>query len=311
MLPITQTMAERQIRAECGSKSASSRPAWPGWIVVLVLPAAVFALRSRLASWSLMWALALAIFLGCKWQTWWEERRISRPPLGRTLAYLLAWPGMDAKTFLDLARAAVRPKPKEWIWAMGKTACGCAVLWGAVRRAPGNGLVAGWIGMMGIILILHFGMFHILSLAWRSLGFDARAIMQAPLSAKSLGDFWGRRWNLGFRQLTHELIFEPMRARGGAALALLLAFLASGVIHDLVISIPARGGYGLPTLYFLLQGWGVLFERSAFGKKLGLGSGVRGWAFAMTCASIPAIILFHPPFVFRVILPFLHVVGAR
>src|ERR1700688_1638923 len=145
-------------------------------------------------------------------------------------------------------------------------------------------MLAGWVGMLGIILVLHFRAFHILSLIWQSQGVDARPIMQAPLSAASLSDFWGRRWNLGFRQLTHRLIFRPARTRSGVLAATLLSFFASGVIHDLVISLPARGGYGLPTCYFVLQGLGVLFERSKQGKQLGLSSGTRGWLFAVFCA---------------------------
>jgi Membrane bound O-acyl transferase family len=311
MLPIVQTKLELQASAESASPSASRKPMWVGWIALLVLPAAAFAVRSRLAPWSFMWAISLAIFFGCKWQTWWARRRISRQPLGRTLGYLFAWPGMEAETFFDLTRYVTKPKWNEWMWALTKMGCGCALLWGAVRRIPGNNILAGWIGMIGMILVLHFGAFHLLSLAWRSFGVDARAIMQSPLSAKSLGDFWGRRWNLGFRQLTHEFVFQPMRSRVGAMPALLLAFLISGIIHDLVISVPAGGGYGLPTLYFVLQGCGLLFERSSLGKTLGLGLGAQGRIFAMACAGCPAVILFHPAFVLRVILPFLNVIGAR
>jgi len=135
--------------------------------------------------------------------------------------------------------------------------------------------------------------------------------MQAPLSATSLSDFWGRRWNLGFRQLTHRLIFQPARMRSGVVAATLLSFFASGAIHELVISLPARGGYGLPTCYFVFQGLGVLFERSMTGKRLGLSSGTRGWLFAVFCAGAPAFLLFHPWFVRTVILPFLAAIGAR
>jgi D-alanyl-lipoteichoic acid acyltransferase DltB (MBOAT superfamily) len=165
--------------------------------------------------------------------------------------------------------------------------------------------------MLGIILVLHFGTFHVLSLLWRSAGVDARPIMQAPLSATSLSDFWGRRWNLGFRQLTYRLIFQPARMRSGVVPATLLSFFASGIIHELVISLPARGGYGLPTCYFVLQGLGVLFERSTPGKRLGLSSGTRGWLFAVICAGAPAYLLFHPWFVRGVILPFLVAIDAR
>jgi hypothetical protein len=97
---------------------------------------------------------------------------------------------------------------------------------------------------------------------WQSLGVKAEPIMSAPLRSTSLGEFWGKRWNLGFRQLAHELIFRPLHRTLGPNTAGFLVFAVSGLIHDLVISLPARGGYGLPTLYFLLQGTGVTVERS-------------------------------------------------
>jgi hypothetical protein len=287
-------------------------PAWPAWIPLLALPAATMAFRSRFQSWSFMWVLAFAIFFGCKWQTWWEQRNITRGDFSRTAGYLFVWPGMDAETFLDAGKHALRPELKEWFWASFKTVSGGALLWVAVRRVPeGNGLLAGWVGMLGMILILDFGSFHIVSLAWRSAGVEAQPIMQRPLSATSLSDFWSRRWNLGFRHLTHRLIFKPARVRFGAMPALLLSFLASGLIHELVISVPARGGYGLPTSYFMLQGVGIVFERSPLGKKLGLSTGICGWSFALMCAAAPALILFHTLFVRGVILPFLGMIGAR
>lgn len=312
MLRMRQTDAEDRATPLSAPLLRPTALAWPGWVPLLVLPVATMALRSRLAPWCFMWMLAGGIFFGCKWQTWWERRSIADIGIGRTLGYLFLWPGMDAETFLDSERRAQRPKMKEWIWASVKTASGAALLWGVVRRvSEGSSLPAGWVGMLGIIMILHFGAFHILSLAWRWAGVDAPPIMQAPLSSASLSDFWGSRWNLGFRHLTHRLIFTPVRIRAGVVPAILLSFLASGVIHDLVISLPARGGYGLPTGYFVLQGLGVLIERSPLGKRLVLGSGIRGWLLAVIFAGAPAFILFHPPFVRGVILPFLNAIGAR
>lgn len=283
-----------------------------GWIPLIALPAAAIAVRLYLPPWCFMWILAAAIFFGCKWQSWWQVRTISGATISRSFGFLFGWPGMDAAAFLGPENHAQRPEAKEWSWAIAKTAFGVLLLWGVARRIPeGRQLLTGWVTMLGIILILHFGTFHILSLLWRSAGVDARPIMQAPLSATSLSDFWGRRWNLGFRQLTYRLIFQPVRNRSGVVPATLLSFFASGVIHDLVISFPARGGYGLPTCYFVLQGLGVLFERSMKGKRLGLSSGIRGWLFAAICAGAPAYLLFHPWFVRGVILPFLPAIGAR
>jgi hypothetical protein len=307
----------RVIQMNAEHRAAVSEPdripgAWAGWIPLLFLPATAIAVRSLLKPWIFMWTLAGAIFFGCKWQSWWEAHNIRGATLGRRVGFLLAWPGLDAAAFLDRKTRPQRPQQKEWVWATAKTALGALLLWGVVRQVPvGSDLVAGWVGMAGIILILHFGTFHVLSLLWRAAGVCAPPIMQAPLSATSLSDFWGRRWNLGFRQLTHRLIFAPMRNRIGAPGPILLSFFASGVIHDLVISLPARGGYGLPTGYFVLQGLGVLFERSRAGAKLGLSAGVCGWLFAVVCAGAPAFLLFHPLFVHRVILPFLGAIGAR
>jgi hypothetical protein len=83
------------------------------------------------------------------------------------------------------------------------------------------------------------------------------------------------------------------------------------VVHDLVISLSAGGGYGGPTLYFMIQGVGLLVERSRFGKRCGLGEGWRGRLFTALVVVGPAYGLFHPPFVSEVVLPFLDVIGAN
>jgi hypothetical protein len=287
--------------------------AWPGWVPLLALPAASMMARARLQPWAFMWLLAVSIFLGCKWQTWWSALgRSTHVGIGLSLGYLFCWPGMDAEPFLGSKGSPQHPGFGEWIWASAKTATGAVLLWCIDRRVPeGNYLLAGWVGMLGMIMILHFGIFHLLSLALRFVGVNTPPVMQAPLAANSLSDFWGRRWNLGFRQLTHQLVFQPVRRKKGWIVAILLSFFFSGIIHDLVISLPAGGDYGLPTGYFVLQGLGVLLERSALGKTLGLGSGVSGWLFAAICAGVPAFLLFHPLFVERVILPFLHAIKAR
>ena len=152
--------------------------------------------------------------------------------------------------------------------------------------------------------------FQIVALLWQSLGVKAKAIMSAPLRSTSLGEFWGKRWNLGFRQLSHELIFRPLHRRLSTGVAGFLVFVLSGLIQDLVISLPARGGYGLPTIYFLIQGSGMTIEHSRLGERLGLRQGVRGWCFMMVFLTAPVFWLFHPWFVLRVILPFTRAIHA-
>jgi alginate O-acetyltransferase complex protein AlgI len=74
--------------------------------------------------------------------------------------------------------------------------------------------------------------------------------------------------------------------------------------------VPAGGGYGLPTGYFVLQGLGIAGERSSLGRRLGLGGGVRGWLYTVLVAAGPVAMLFPPVFVQRIILPMLAAIGA-
>src|SRR5262245_7679672 len=78
---------------------------WVGGALLLVLPVLALALRVKLPAWAFMWAMAFAIYGGCKWLTWWMAReRLRRVRLGRSLAYLFLWPGMDAMGFLNGGR---------------------------------------------------------------------------------------------------------------------------------------------------------------------------------------------------------------
>ena len=171
-------------------------------------------------------------------------------------------------------------------------------------------LLRGWVGLLGLILLLHFGSFVLVALVWQEAGVKAQPIMQQPLSSHSLSEFWGKRWDLGFRQLSHEFIFQPLHRVVGTRWAMLLVFLLSGLIHESVISVPARGGYGLPTAYFLLQGIGVLMERSRIGQLLHLRGGLPGWTFMAVVTAAPAYWLFHHLFVLRVALPLMHAIRA-
>jgi hypothetical protein len=282
-----------------------------GWLPISILPLTAVACRNLLPPWGFMWILSFAIYLSLKWLTYWPTRSRIAHPTWRSVAYLLAWPGMDADAFLDPGQRVPPPAPIRWLWAALETILGAILLWVLARCiSQEQPLLRGWIGMLGLILMLHFGTFQLAALLWQSLGVKADPIMSAPFRSTSLGEFWGKRWNLGFRQLAHELIFRPLYRRLGPGTAGFLVFVVSGLIHDLVISLPARGGYGLPTLYFLLQGAGVTVERSRFGEQMGLGRGARGWAFMMVFLTVPVFGLFHPWFVQRVILPFMRAIHA-
>ena len=164
--------------------------------------------------------------------------------------------------------------------------------------------------MVGTILMMHFGSFHLLSCAWRAAGIDAPPLMNEPLRSTSVVEFWSCRWNTAFRDLTHQFVFRSLSRRIGARGAVLLGFFLSGIVHDVVISLPTEGGYGGPTCFFTLQAVAILAERSRPGRWLGLGRGWRGWLFVAASLLLPVRLLFHDRFVTVIVIPFMKALGA-
>jgi len=258
-----------------------------------------------------MWLLAFAIYVGCKWLTW-RRTPVPDAPPWRHAGYLLAWPGLDAGAFLGAARERARPPTaSEWLFAAAKTAFGFGLVYAVTPMVPADRpYLVGWVGMIGIIFVLHFGTFHLLSCAWRSVAVSAKPLMRWPVAATSVGDFWGRRWNTAFRDITHRFLFRPLAARVGPRWALIAGFTFSGLIHDAVISVPAGGGYGGPTVFFAIQGLALLAERIRPMRAGGFASGWGRRLFTGLILITPSPLLFHPPFVERVVVPFLAAVGA-
>jgi alginate O-acetyltransferase complex protein AlgI len=262
-----------------------------------------------LPGWVFMWLLAVSLFVGAKWVTIADRLSFRSVPPTRLAAYLFLWPGLNPEEFCF--ESGRRPSRDEWLGASAKTVLGAAIVWGAVRFLPErDSLLIAWLGMFGIVLLLHFGLFHLVSNLWRSVGFNAMPLMRNPLRATSLAEFWGNRWNKGFHDLMTPHVFAPLARRFGAMTAVLSVFLISGLLHEIVLSVPARGGFGLPTLYFVAQAAGLLLERSNLGRSFGLGHGLSGWLFTAAVTGGLAYWLFSPIFVRNVILPMLQAIGA-
>jgi hypothetical protein len=305
-------VAERECYGPGREPGKSAVKSVPSFVPLLAFSAVAILVRNFLPAWVFMWVIALALFAGSKWLVYCDEvEKAAVRSVRRSLGFLLGWPGMDARRFLSNDGVTAKPGRKEWIAAIFKTLAGVLIVWRASRVAmPQFPMIAGWIGMTGLILLLHFGTFQLLFLVWRAMGVNAMPLMRSPLRSKSLGEFWGRRWNTAFHELTMRFAFRPLQARVGPSSAMLIVFLLSGFIHELVITFPARGGYGLPTGYFMIQGLGMVAERSRLGQRIGLGGGRRGWLITLLIVAAPAYFLFPPIFIHRVILPMLKAMGA-
>ncbi len=254
--------------------------------------------------WVLMWGTAVVVYATCKLLTW--IRVSPSVPVSRSLVYLFCEPGLNAKRFLSSRSAVVPPERRDWIQAFLMTAVGLFCLLLAVNSLPAEAQrLSAPLGMIAIVLMLHFGLLDLLSLILRRVGFSSTALMNAPWCATGVADFWSC-WNTGFRDLSREFIFHPLVRRKQAQLGLWATFLFSGLVHDLVISIPAQGGYGMPTLYFLIQALAISFERTSLGKALQLNQGWTGWVFTALTVLVPVPLLFHFPFQENIVLPMLH-----
>ncbi|HEY1661163.1 MAG TPA: MBOAT family protein [Verrucomicrobiae bacterium] len=107
-----------------------------------------------------------------------------------------------------------------------------------------------------------------------------------PPFAKSLSEFWGRRWNIWTSEWFRLVIFRPLQAR--PVFALFLVFLTSGILHELVINVPlyivtGRNCFGSMTLYFLLQAVGILIERKTRNRGVRI---FQVWLFVFGAAPL-------------------------
>jgi len=73
---------------------------------------------------------------------------------------------------------------------------------------------------------------------------------------------------------------------------------------------PFPAGDGLKQITLLIQGLGVLFERSQLGRRTGTRKGLTGRLFCIAVVLGPVFLLFHQPFVERVMVPMLTVIGS-
>mgnify|MGYP001596851415 CR=1 FL=1 len=276
-------------------KRAARAAAW-----ALVIASVVFAERATAAEPAGIRMLAvIGLLLYAMKAVVGVESATSLSPL-RWFAFAALWPGMRPTLFAD-------SKPVgEGAWALvGK---------GVVRIAIGAGfLIAGrvvWsttgslagataLVLPGISLVLHFGLFNIAAGAWRALGIDADSLFRAPLLSTTLKEFWGRRWNLAFSEMTAAGVYRPVSGLAGRRAGIAAAFLASGLLHELAISGPVKAGFGLPLLYFAIHAVAMLVEpRLPLERHPWLG---RAWTTAWLLLPLP--LLFHPAFLRGVVWP--------
>ena len=218
------------------------------------------------------------------------------PPL-RWAAFATLWPGMRPALVARLqpgrSGAASLLRTGLAYVALGSTLFLVALL---AWRWTGSTVLSTVLLLPALSLLLHFGAFGILAGLWRGAGADVGPLFRAPWRSASLGEFWSRRWNLAFSEMTSLAVYRPLALRLGRRAALVAAFLFSGLLHEVAISLPVRAGYGRPMLYFAIHGVLTQVERER---------GPFGRAATLLAVVLPLPLLFHPPFLQGVIWPLL------
>ncbi len=245
-----------------------------------------------------MLALIAGLFYAMKAIVSVEAARLGvKLPFARWLAFATLWPGMRPALF-QRRRPALESAP---LLRAGLLRAACGGLLVAAARllwtATGSRALATLALLPGLSLLLHFGAFNLVAGCWRLAGVDCGPLFKSPLAATSLSEFWGRRWNLAFSEMTSLAVYRPVSTSAGRAAALLAAFLLSGVLHEVAISLPVQAGGGGPLIYFAVHGVLVLIEKK---RNRGLG---RVVTLAALAAPLP--LLFHEPFLRGVLWPLL------
>jgi len=215
-------------------------------------------------------------------------------PSGGRLAAFLVWFGMNPTVFCRRRGTDASRQRRLVANGLVSAAIGTAL----VALAPGAGADRLWLALpllfVGLSMIVHFGLLAVLTALYRAGGVPVPLLFDAPWRARTPNEFWARRWNRGFTEMTTLAVHRPVEQRFGRRTALLASFVVSGLLHEVAISLPVRAGFGLPTCYFVLQGMAVVWH----------GNRRNRW-FLFAVLALPLPLLVHPWFVDGVVVPFL------
>ncbi|MBD1366332.1 hypothetical protein IDJ77_21140 [Mucilaginibacter sp. ZT4R22] len=226
------------------------------------------------------------------------------------LTYAIGWVGMRAQPFETLGQPAL---PNAWPmvrFGISRIIAGALLIllahWLVALQLNGSltYYLVTPILLVALSLILHFGLLSISAGMWRFSGVNTYYLFRQPAKALSLTELWSKRWNIAFSEMTSVAIFRPLKSKTGVAVALMVSFIFSGLLHELALSLPVNSGYGLPTLYFVIQGLLVLVEKLMASRGiLFLKNKViaRLWVFFWLIVPMP--LLFHGQFIRQIVWP--------
>jgi len=235
----------------------------------------------------------LACMKGLVYAEWAGAQRLK---VGPYLVFSCCWFGMDPGSF-RVKRAGLSWKG-DVFQGLGLMAVGTLGAW-----------LVWWMGWRQILVMFlpmslgfHFGALRVLKGGLRAAGYPVRTLFPNLLMAQGFGDFWSRRWNVGYSQMMQRLMGRPVGNLFGESAGVMAVFVGSGILHELAITLPVRAGFGWPTLFFTVHGLLTVLERR-LGRPLGK-------VPALLAVAVPLGVLFPPAFQSEVIARCLGVFGG-
>ncbi len=256
--------------------------------------------------------IILVMFIGMKIITTGEMKKQKDFDLTlvQWLAFSFGWAGMRADIFQTLGQKSVEGWKEMILIGVSRLIAGLLIVFLAKYifthglGSEYNVVVISCLLLIGFSLTLHFGLLSISAGLWRYLGVKTYYLFNSPLKSGSLNSFWGKRWNLAFSEMTSIAIYRPLMKQTDAKAAFFLSFLFSGLLHEAAISLPVNNGFGLPLLYFAIQGLVMLAEQFLSKRNITFfknGSIAKLWMWFWII--VPAPVLFHIYFIREIIWP--------
>jgi len=259
-----------------------------------------------------MMDIILVMFIGMKIISITESKKQNDFTItfSQWLSFSFGWAGMKAEIFKTLGQKSL-PGWKEMVLSgISRLIIGLLLVFIAKYiyslevKSSLNALIITILLLVGFSLFLHFGLLAISAGLWRYFGVNTYYLFNAPIKSSGLNTFWSRRWNLAFSEMTSMAVYRPLREKIDSRAAIFIAFLFSGLLHEAAISLPVNKGFGLPLLYFGIQGAVLILEQFLAKMKIHFfKEGFVGKIWMWFWIIAPAPILFHIHFIREIVWP--------
>jgi D-alanyl-lipoteichoic acid acyltransferase DltB (MBOAT superfamily) len=201
-------------------------------------------------------------------------------------------------SIFDSRRASFEPRrvdTHQWLAFVAYALLAAAGAWLCVSSpVTSRDWLLRWLGGAVFAYALMDGAASFSRAAHALFGVRLPPIHNHPILARSVSEFWNRRWNIIVHEMLDRHCFRPLARRGWVRLGMLAAFATSALIHFWIVVPPLGVRWaGVMAAFFAIQGAIVMLERKLAIARLRPGL-AHTWTVAALLLSSP---LFIEPFV--------------